>query len=108
MAHPRKCNPLKVENISKIGAAQAVGDVVMSRLDGLARCAGTWRGTNRLQDPHTGKPEESASVVTIAPILGGRFIRFDYTWSYQGAPQEGALLFGAEAKASIVTAHWID
>lgn len=80
----------------------------MSILDGLARCAGTWRGTNRLQDPHTGKPEESASVATITPLLGGRFVRFDYTWSYHGSPQEGSLSIGGDAQAKLVTAHWID
>lgn len=80
----------------------------MSALDGLLACGGSWRGTNRLQDPHTNLPEDSSSMATVAPVLAGRFVRIDYTWSYQGKPQEGSLLIGYEAKTSTVTAYWID
>lgn len=70
--------------------------------------AGSWRGNNRLQDPHTNAPDDSPATATITPILGSRFIRLDYTWAYQGSPQEGSLLIGYEAEAGVVTAHWID
>jgi Protein of unknown function (DUF1579) len=80
----------------------------MSALDGLAACAGSWRGTSTLQDPHAGKPDESASTATVTPVLGGRFVRLDYTWSYGGQPQEGSLLVGWQKKPGTVTAHWID
>ena len=36
-----------------------------------------------------------SSTATVTPVLGGRFIRVDYTWGYQGRPQEGSLLVGA-------------
>jgi Protein of unknown function (DUF1579) len=32
----------------------------------------------------------------------------DYTWLYQGKPQEGSLLVGIDKEADTVTAHWID
>ncbi len=80
----------------------------MSALDGLAACAGRWQGTSTLQDPHAGIADESASTATVTPVLDGRFVRVDYTWGYQGQPQEGSLLIGLQKKAGTVTGHWID
>jgi len=80
----------------------------MSAFDRLSACAGSWRGTNRLQDPHTNAADESPSSLVVNPVLGGRFVRLDYTWAYHGKPQEGSLLVGRDAKPGEVTAHWID
>ena len=80
----------------------------MNILDILASRAGTWQGASTLHDPNTKAPEDSSSIVTITPILAGRFVRLDYTWSYQGAPQEGSLLIGFDSNADTVTACWID
>jgi hypothetical protein len=80
----------------------------MSALNGLLACAGIWRGTNRLQDPHTKSPEDSLSRAIVIPILGGRFVRIDYTWVFYGDPQAGSLLLGHERKSGVVTAYWID
>jgi uncharacterized protein DUF1579 len=80
----------------------------MSALNGLLTCAGIWRGTNRLQDPHTNTPEDSFSTAIVTPILGGRFVRIDYTWVFYGDPQAGSLLLGYERKRDVVTAYWID
>jgi hypothetical protein len=79
----------------------------MSGIAPLLACAGEWSGTNRLHDPHTGRPEDSPSSLTVTPVCAGRFVRLDYTWGYQGAPQEGSLLIGhPEGKG--YTAHWVD
>jgi hypothetical protein len=80
----------------------------VSILETLSTCAGSWRGTNTLLDPHNDIKDESPATATVAPILGGRFVRMDYTWGYQGKPQEGSLLIGFLANAGTVTAHWID
>ena len=80
----------------------------MHALDRLAACAGRWRGSNRLHDPHTGKPEDTESTAVLATLLSGKFIRLDYTWSYQGAAQEGSLLIGYQSEPGKATAHWID
>lgn len=80
----------------------------MSALDGVAALAGRWRGTSTLQDPHSGAPDEAPSTVVVTPMIGGRFVRIDYTWSYRGEPQEGALILGFKKKAGTVTAHWMD
>ena len=80
----------------------------MNPVEALTAAAGQWSGTNTLQDPNTGKPEESPSTVTVTPVLGGRFVRLDYTWGYQGKPQEGSLLVGFDPKSGEVSGHWID
>ncbi len=80
----------------------------MSALEGLAAAAGSWRGTSTLQDPMRGVADASDSTATVTPVLGGRFVRIDYTWAYDGAPQEGSLLLGFQKKTDTLTAHWID
>jgi hypothetical protein len=80
----------------------------MHVLERLMCCEGKWQGKNTLQDPHTNKPETSDSIATVVPMLNGRFVRVDYTWGYQGKPQEGSLLIGFEKNEDQVTAHWID
>jgi hypothetical protein len=80
----------------------------MSGLDNLLACEGNWHGTNRLQDPNTNAPDESPSTATVVLMLGGKFVRIDYTWVYQGTPQAGSLLIGYESQANLATAVWID
>ncbi|MFN2385934.1 MAG: DUF1579 family protein [Thermoanaerobaculia bacterium] len=80
----------------------------MTVLDGLSACAGRWRGRNALHDPDTGGPDESPGTATVTPVLNGRFVRLDYTWGYQGKPQEGTMLIGFEQEANRVTAQWAD
>ena len=80
----------------------------MNAIEQLADLAREWRGTNTLQDPHTGKPDESPSTLTLTPVLGNRFVRVDYTWRYQDQPQEGSLLVGFDAQAAEVTGYWVD
>ena len=80
----------------------------MKPLDRLAGCAGRWQGSNRLHDPHTGKPEDSASTAVLTTLLGGSFLRLDYTWSYQGTAQKGSLLVGFQSGPGRATVHWID
>lgn len=79
-----------------------------SPLASLAACSGRWTGTNRLHDPFTNAPEDSPSNLTISPALQGRFLRVDYDWSYQGKPQEGSIVFGADLEAGDINVHWID
>jgi len=74
----------------------------------LLACAGSWRGVNTLHDPHTGSPVDTPSTLTVTPLLDGRFARLDYTWRYDGKPQEGVMLVGFQKKDEVATAHWID
>jgi hypothetical protein len=66
----------------------------MNPLDALSACAGSWRGTSTLQDPHAGIAVESPSTVSVSPAGGGVWL--DYAWSYQGKPQQGSILFGTD------------
>lgn len=80
----------------------------MTVLAALMRAAGTWTGRSRLLDPHHQLDEECDSELTITPMLLGRFIRVDYTWSQGGKPQEGAFLIGAREHDALITGNWAD
>ena len=84
------------------------GSPELSALDELNSSVGTWTGTNRLQDPSMNVADESPSTAALSLVAGGKFIRMDYTWTYQGAAQDGSLLIGYESGAGVVTAHWVD
>jgi len=80
----------------------------MGDLSKLKSAAGNYKGTNRLHDPHTNKPDDTPSNLNLTAILRGRFARLDYTWSYQNASQEGSMLIGFEPDENLITIHWID
>ena len=79
----------------------------MSGIDSLVGGSGRWKGTYRLLEPS--RPlQQSHSVASVTPVIGERFVRIDYTWSYDGQPQEGSLLCGYDRKRRVVVAAWID
>lgn len=81
----------------------------MTLLEKLAACAGTWQGTNRLYDPNNNQqPDDTPSTLIVTPMLDGRFVRLEYTWSYQGQAQSGAMMLGHENEANVDTAYWVD
>ena len=80
----------------------------MSKLAGLAACAGNWRGVNKLWYPENEAPKESAATAKVTPVLGGKFLRFDYTWGFEGTEQEGSFLIGCQSKTGALTGQWID
>jgi hypothetical protein len=79
----------------------------MHALEKLIARAGSWRGTNVLQDPMESE-ERSETRATVTPLLGGSFVRIDYTWDYKGDPQEGSFLIGLETDTDTLTAAWVD
>jgi hypothetical protein len=86
----------------------------MPSLDGLAALAGTWQATYELRgDPSF--DSDTPSTATVTPVLGGRFVRIDYTWDetdflQEAGPQAGSLLTGFEPEPAPGTATvvWID
>ena len=78
----------------------------MSGFASLIDCSGEWSGTSCLRDPMNGVEDEGESSLLVVPVLGGRFARVDYTWSYHGRPQEGSMLVGRSGDR--VSIHWID
>jgi hypothetical protein len=77
-------------------------------LERLIGSAGAWQGTSTLQDPGRLEPDSTPSTLTVTPMLGGRFVRLDYTWSYKDAAQSGSLLVGHQKKSGALSIHWID
>jgi hypothetical protein len=77
-------------------------------INGLLAARGLWQGTNRLQDPTTGAPDETPSTAAVTSAVGGRFWRIAYTWMYGGCPQEGELLVGYQPREDVATVHWAD
>lgn len=79
----------------------------MQGLDPLIGVSGRWKGNYRLWEPGA-LPRQSQSAVQVAAMIGGRFVRMDYTWLYEAEPQQGSILFGWEIKKRLVTAVWVD
>jgi hypothetical protein len=79
----------------------------MQGLDALIGVSGRWKGTYRLWEPGA-RPRQCQSAVQVAAVIGGRFVRMDYTWSYDAEPQRGSILFGWQVKKGLVTAVWVD
>lgn len=80
----------------------------MNPLETFSSHAGQWEGSNRLHDPNTHQAEDSPMEASLMPILGGKFLRLDYTWGYQGTPQEGFILFGVEPRIKEISLYWGD
>lgn len=80
----------------------------MSGLALLLARAGNWRGLYQLWLTPADEGRESRATATVVPLLGGRFVRLDYTWAFDGELQAGSLTFGHEAGTNTATAVWID
>ena len=86
----------------------------MASLDALTALAGSWQATYQLRgDPSF--DSDSPSHATVRPVLGGRFVRMDYTWDEddflkENGPHEGSLLVGfePEPEPGVATVVWID
>jgi hypothetical protein len=74
--------------------------------DRISEICGEWKGTNRLwlfpEDP----VRESAGGATVERIAQGQFLMIRYSWSYEGAAQDGVLLISLEKQD--VPAVWTD
>ena len=86
----------------------------MAGLDALAAMAGDWAATYQLR----GDPSfecDTTSHATVTPVVGGRFVRIDYTWDEEDkleehGPQVGSLLVGfeSEPEPGVATVVMID
>ena len=74
----------------------------------LADLIGHWRGTNRLWLSPADPVHESGSTMLVAPAAQGRFITLQYTWDYEGDPQDGLLLLGVKPHPEALKAVWMD
>ena len=75
----------------------------------LTGLVGEWRGTNRLHTPWMPEPlHESESKANVHSKMNDQFLTIEYSWSYQGEPQEGMLILGCDPKSDAVQAVWTD
>lgn len=81
----------------------------MSVYDELAQYVGAWSGTNNLY--LSWQPEsltQSESTLNVSLKANKQFVAFEYTWAYEGKPQEGLILLGADTKSDAVQTVWTD
>lgn len=70
---------------------------------------GEWRGTKRLYLAPPPEPAlSSPSQLSVSPIAAGRFLQFNYDWTYDSERQSGALLFGPSNGQNAASAAWVD
>ncbi len=75
----------------------------------MAECVGKWKGTKRLYLSWETDPiRQSESELTVSLKGRGQFVSFEYTWSYEGEPQEGMILFGSDPKSTAAQSVWTD
>lgn len=81
----------------------------MSINDALAKYAGSWSGINKLYLSWMPEPlKESDSNLEVSLKANAQFIAFEYTWAYEGEPQEGIILLGCDTKSDAVQTVWTD
>ena len=74
----------------------------------LSRLVGEWEGQTRTWFEPGQLAEESSSRGVIRPLLGGRFIRYEYQSTLNGEPFEGLFIFGYNLGSGKYEATWID
>jgi hypothetical protein len=74
----------------------------------LPSLGGRWNGTYRLWVEPSQPVRESQSTAMLSPVAGGNFTRLDYSWEYDGRPQDGSILIGFDEQREVVTAVWVD
>jgi Protein of unknown function (DUF1579) len=80
----------------------------MTTLGQLEKLFGTWSGNSWLWLTPDEDPLECLSTADIGPICQGQFVRTSYTWEIGGKPQDGVMIFGVDADASLANAVWLD
>ncbi len=83
-----------------------------SRLEGphalLPRMAGEWAGTAKLWFERDQLVEENKVRCSTAAILGGRFLRCDYSAKTQEFDSEGAGIYGYDIQRGLWVGSWVD
>ena len=73
------------------------------------RIIGNWTGENLLRlSWMTPSEYMSASLLSAAKAVGGKFLALDYTWEHENAAHEGLLLVGFDVKQEVINAMWAD
>lgn len=74
----------------------------------LLALAGSWAGATKTWFDADGAPEETHTVATIEPILGGRMVRATYTGTAMGKPHAGMFLLTFDESEGRFALAWAD
>lgn len=74
----------------------------------LLSVTGDWSGRYKLYFTPEAPIVDCETNATVEKLGDGRFLGIRYDWSYEGKPQEGFMLVGADEKAGVLAVHWID
>ena len=75
----------------------------------LAKLAGNWNAKVKMMDPSgSGEAHESKGTMKRAVILGGRYLKEDFTGSFLGTKFQGMGLVGFDTQKKKFVNTWID
>lgn len=81
----------------------------MKLTDIQSNLIGEWTGSNLLRLSWlTPTDYTSDSSLLVSPVVGGKFLKFTYTWSHDNAAHEGLILLGFDNDQGVATAAWVD
>lgn len=69
---------------------------------------GEWRATNRLWLSPDDPVRESDSLAMVRLVGREQFVEIEYSWAFDGKPQEGRIVFGQDPGSHAVKAVWFD
>lgn len=74
----------------------------------LSQLTGEWEGTTKTWFEPNVLADESPMRGTMESILGGRFIKHEYSGSLQGKPFEGIAMYGCNLQTGKFSCIWVD
>ena len=81
----------------------------MSLSETLGKLVGNWAGSNRLHVPWMEPPiKESASTAAVSLKTQGKVLSIEYTWTFDGDPQDGIMLISQDPKSETATMIYTD
>ena len=69
---------------------------------------GGWRATNRLWLSPDDPVRESESLAVLRLLGREQFAEIEYSWAFDGKPQEGRIMVGQDPGSHAVKAVWFD
>jgi hypothetical protein len=81
----------------------------MSVPESFAKLVGSWKGFNRLHVPWMEPPvRETDSMAELSLKTQGKMLCLEYTWVYDGTPQDGIMLVSQDPKSDAITMIFTD
>lgn len=81
----------------------------MSIPNNLAKLAGEWKGSNRLNLSWMPDPiKECDSTATVKARVNGQCLEIAYTWEYEGVAQEGLIVLSGGDSTDTIKTFWTD